>query len=99
MMTNLRNRKNLLKRMPKNSICAEIGAWNGEFTTEIIAKTQPNKVFIIDPYKHVESYEGAWYGGEESSQEKMDAIYQSVRDRFESEIASRSIRHIERGFH
>ncbi|MEQ8928086.1 MAG: class I SAM-dependent methyltransferase [Fulvivirga sp.] len=74
--------------MPKNAICAEIGAWKGDFTQEILKQTKPSKLFIIDPYKHVEVYDKAWYGGSDSSQEKMDEVFKSVQTRFESELYS-----------
>lgn len=74
--------------MPKKAVCAEIGAWKGDFTKLILQKTQPEKIYIIDPYKYVESYEAAWYGGVSGSQEKMDEVFKSVQIRFENELHS-----------
>ncbi|QSE97185.1 class I SAM-dependent methyltransferase [Fulvivirga lutea] len=74
--------------MPKKAICAEIGAWKGDFTSEILRQTKPKKLYIIDPYLHVETYDKAWYGGLDSSQEKMDEVFKSTQQRFENELYS-----------
>lgn len=76
----------LLKRMPKNSICAEIGSWKGDFSQRILSVTKPEKLFLIDPYKYVSEYSNAWYGGFAGGQEKMDEIYSMVISRFKDEI-------------
>lgn len=75
----------LLRRMPKNAVCAEIGAWEGGFSETILKKTKPSKFYIIDPYMYVPDYTKAWYGGDKG-QVKMDKIYESVKQRFSPEI-------------
>ncbi|NOU16982.1 MAG: class I SAM-dependent methyltransferase [Bacteroidales bacterium] len=76
----------LLERMPKNSICAEVGTWKGDFSQRMIDETNPKKIYLIDPYMYVADYKYALYGGYSGSQEKMDEIYQSVVFRFSSMI-------------
>jgi len=44
----------LLKKLPKNSICAEIGVRTGKFSTQILEYTKPKKLYLID----------TWSGGE-----------------------------------
>lgn len=44
------NRQELLKLMPKNAICAEIGVDKGEFSEEILRETSPQKLFLIDAW-------------------------------------------------
>jgi hypothetical protein len=78
----------LLNKMPKNAICAEIGSWKGDFSQRILDTTQPQKLFLIDPYKHVNEYKKAWYGGDNGSQEQMDEIHDSVAARFSDNIKS-----------
>lgn len=78
-------RQFLLNKMPKGSVCAEIGAWKGDFTRKILDKVKPKKLYLIDPYLFIPEYTNAWYGGVSGSQENMDKIYNSVRKRFENE--------------
>ena len=61
-----------------NSTCCEIGVWKGEFSYEILWKSNPKKLILIDPWKHRPEYKERWYGLQ-SSQEKMDKIYNDVR--------------------
>lgn len=76
----------LLNKMPPNAICAEIGSWKGDFSHEILKETKPKKLYLVDPYKYVADYEGAWYGGTQGSQKMMDEIHDSVSNRFADEI-------------
>jgi hypothetical protein len=45
-------RHQLLKLMPKNSICAEIGVWKGEFSKETIRIVRPRMLHLIDPWRY-----------------------------------------------
>lgn len=52
-------RQFLLKMMPKNSICAEIGVSQGMFSQEILEVAEPEKLHLIDPWadpEHVDYY-------------------------------------------
>ena len=40
----------LLRRMPRNAICAEIGVLAGDFSRRILAITQPARLHLIDPW-------------------------------------------------
>jgi len=46
--TRARNRLLLLKSLPKNAVCAEVGVWKGEFSSLILKYTQPAKLYLID---------------------------------------------------
>jgi hypothetical protein len=72
--------------MPRHAICAEIGAWKGDFSERILSITKPRKLYLIDPYKYVPAYANAWYGNHAMSQETMDEIYDSVVLRFADEL-------------
>jgi len=86
MITNLRNfilqkrkyRKYLLGLMPKNSCCAEIGVWKGEFGRQILKTVKPKKLYLIDPWEYMPKYVNRLYGGRNNDQKKMDKIYQKV---------------------
>ena len=43
-------RAELLKRTPKDSICAEVGVWKGEFSKQILKRTSPRMLHLIDPW-------------------------------------------------
>ena len=68
-------RRFLLEKMPKNSICMEIGVYEGDFSQQILKIVKPKKLFLIDPW--VEEYHGDG---------KHEKRYQKVLDRFKSEI-------------
>jgi hypothetical protein len=44
------NRSELLELLPKESICAEIGVNEGEFSEEILNITKPTKLYLIDAW-------------------------------------------------
>jgi Methyltransferase domain len=76
----------LLERLPKGSVCAEIGVWKGDFSQKILETAQPSALHLIDPWVFVSSFPKRLYGGKSAkSQSDMDAIYQAVRAKF-SEI-------------
>jgi len=45
----LEHRLSLLEQMPKNSICAEIGVYEGTFSQKILEICEPKLLFLIDP--------------------------------------------------
>jgi hypothetical protein len=80
-----RSRSTLLKLVPPGSICAEVGVWKGDFAQRILDTVAPAELHLIDPWQAMDegAYAGAWYGGRlERGQADMDAVHQSVFDRF-----------------
>ena len=45
------SRSYLLCRMPKGSVCAEIGVHEGEFSRQILDEVEPQRLNLIDPWK------------------------------------------------
>jgi len=79
------HRKRLLKMMPKESVCAEIGVWKGDFSQRILEITSPSELHLIDPWTFQPSFPSRWYGGvKAANQSDMDDIFESVRERFAS---------------
>jgi hypothetical protein len=77
--------------MPKNSVCAEIGVHEGDYSEEILRSIKPRKIHLIDPWEHKEDveYKNAWYGGAgPGGQEMMDSRYGAVMDRFGKKVES-----------
>jgi len=73
----------LLKMMPKNSVCAEIGVFRGEFSTEILKQVNPKQLYLIDPWKYYEqAIKGIVIELDRWSQEKQDQRYQLVKKKF-----------------
>jgi hypothetical protein len=85
----------LLKMLPKKAVCVEIGVHKGDFSEQILNITNPKELNLIDPWKHEESdtYKDAWYGGKaRRGQQEMDQRYQSVCNRFQTDIATGKVK-------
>jgi hypothetical protein len=83
-------RARMLSMLPAGGACAEIGTWRGDFAAVILADRQPSSLFLVDPweYRTEEDYEQASYGGKmDGGQQALDAMHQSVVERFASEIS------------
>src|ERR671926_1686107 len=79
------NRERLLRRMPKQSVCAEIGVDQGAFSKRILRIVEPRRLHLVDPWKHEEGerYRASRYGGLGSAgQAIMDEKYEKVTKRF-----------------
>ena len=70
----LLDRKELLRHLPKNVVCAEIGVDRGDFSKSILELTHPKKLHLID----------AW--GDETRYH--DGLKLIVQERFSVEIAN-----------
>ena len=76
-------RKRLLELMPKRSICAEIGVWEGDFSKLIIEIITPKRLHLIDPWKFQVKYGKRWYGGAKAKNQKdMNKIFLGVENKF-----------------
>jgi hypothetical protein len=76
-------REELLKKMPKNSVCAEIGVWKGGFSEQIFDVVQPSKLHLIDPWAFQPEFKERMFGGKVAKQqEDMDSIYEAVAHKF-----------------
>jgi len=76
-----RRRDRLLGRLPKASVGAEIGVWEGAFSRRILAIVEPRVLHLIDPWVHQPEYPGTIFG-RASAASRMDAIAQGVVARF-----------------
>jgi len=86
-------RNDLLARLPRDAVCAEVGTWRGDHAQVILRTTRPKLLYLIDPWEHREegAYEGALYGGLAAGQSAMDATYTSVLARFAERIEARQV--------
>lgn len=84
-------REHVLDTMPRQSVCAEIGVHEGQFSGRIIRRLEPERLHLIDPWKHEESekYHDSWYGGlGPDGQSVMDWRYESIKKQFDSQIST-----------
>lgn len=68
----LLNRRELLNKMPKDAICAEIGVNEGDFSKLILNITNPSKLHLIDAWGNPERYH--------------DGLKLVVKDKFKEEL-------------
>jgi hypothetical protein len=87
----LRNvaRAYVLCRVPKRSMCAEIGVHEGEFSEQILNTVDPEKLHLIDPWK-----QGDGLFGKQAARDQaiLDERYAKVTERFAEEIEASRVR-------
>ena len=82
-------RERLLRKLPRDAVCAEIGVFRGDFSEQILLIARPRRLHLIDSWKfepgetHAEALYGIESGG---GQPSLDSIHSSVRERFDHEI-------------
>ena len=87
-------RAQLLSLLPKEGICAEVGTYRGDFAAVIVRASNPRQLHLVDAweYRPEDAYEGATYGGHaQAGQDGMDAMYESVVERFRTQIDSGTV--------
>ncbi|MEM6607167.1 MAG: glycosyltransferase family 2 protein [Pseudomonadota bacterium] len=78
------NRRKLLRQMPKQGRCAEIGVWNGDFSSQILEITQPVELTLIDPWGLLaEGPSEDWNHKKHGSSDAMDEMLQHVQSKFD----------------
>jgi hypothetical protein len=77
-----RVRGNLLAKMPKGGVAAEIGVWEGNFSERIIALTQPKELHLIDPWLYQPEFSNTGFG-RKKNEARMDEMYAEVAAKFE----------------
>jgi hypothetical protein len=81
----------LLDLMPKDSVCAEVGVWKGNFSEQILRSVQPRRLHLIDPWVCASDavYKEAMYAPEQGGNQKyMDEMHLSILSKFSAEIGS-----------
>jgi hypothetical protein len=82
-------RELLLRSFGRGGVGAEIGVFRGDFSEQILLHVRPHRLHLIDPWKFepAAEYERSVYGrARAGGQSELDAIYRSVRERFDHEI-------------
>lgn len=78
------NREFLLRFYGTHSIGAEIGVWKSDFSRLILRGVNPSVMYLVDPWRYRPEYKNEIYA-KNMNQEKMDAIYRTVRRRLEND--------------
>jgi len=82
----MNHRTELLNKLPKGSIGAEVGVWHGQFAQEILQRVNPQKLYLIDPWLFDPNYpKAAWGGAQAKSQAEMEKLYRSVCLQFQND--------------
>jgi len=87
-------RDDLLQKMGRGKVCAEIGVFRGDFSERILLLARPSRLHLIDRWKYEAdaTYEQSLYGSSHASgQPAMDGVFNSVRERFDQEIQVRTV--------
>jgi len=74
-------RQQLLQKLPKGGVCAEIGVYEGEFSNMIMNINHPKKLYLIDPWLCNQNINKGWWG-KNTNQNKMDNKYSNVYNMF-----------------
>jgi len=85
-MTNILNldRLQLLDILPKNGTVVEIGVYRGEYSEQILKKTQPKKLILIDPWKTMLDAN--------TVDPLFDSFYKEVKEKFKNNVNVEIIR-------
>ncbi len=79
----------LLLRLPEQSVGAEIGVHEGDFSRRILRLVKPRRLHLIDPWKYEggERYSRSLYGGRLGvDQAHMDGRFEAVERRFRRDV-------------
>jgi hypothetical protein len=64
-----------------NSVCVEIGTWEGDYSWEILNNTTCKKLYCVDPYRHFQNDEYP-DGMNNLTQSQFDQKFETTKRRF-----------------
>lgn len=76
------DRRELLSRMPKNAVCAEVGVWKGDFSEDILNIKEPKELHLIDSWEMLPEITDNQYARVAHNVRGMDDIFEEVSTRF-----------------
>ena len=83
------DRITLLHDLPKNSVCAEIGVFNGSFSKDILRISKPAKLHLIDCWEHQD--EKLYHCGHNKTNKVFKRVYNQVCQTFEPLIQTKQV--------
>ena len=79
----------LLNMLPKGSVGAEIGVWQGDFSAAILRIVKPDTLHLIDPWRSAEAADDPEHRRLYArSQAAMDEVHSGVLKRFRTQVDS-----------
>lgn len=87
-------RRRLVASLPKHGVGAEVGTWKGDFAAQLLRRTRPRRLYLIDPWEYREdpAYAKAMFGDRTpGGQQRMDSIHDAVCSRFARQIAAGTV--------
>ncbi len=82
----------ILKKVPKHSVCCEVGVWRGEFSRRIYTFVEPKKLYLVDPWFFFT--EADYFPAEKLekySQRAQDIRHADVMEKFTKEMKDGSV--------
>ena len=75
------DRSEFIDALPKGGVGIEVGVWEGDFSQQALDGCQPNTLWLVDPWEKNDDKTN-YTSTVERTQEELDAVWQSVVDRF-----------------
>lgn len=85
----IQHREEILAQLPRGGYGVEVGVWAGVFSEQLLRAAHPKMLHLVDPWEYSEDPDmaGAGCAGRlAKSQQHMDELYESVVQRFASDI-------------
>lgn len=74
-------RRKMLETLPKNGVGAEIGVWEGKFSSVILEVADPVKLHLIDPWEYMPQFNNTGFGRKKNA-ERMPEMHEQVAEKF-----------------
>lgn len=79
------DRNFLINLFPPQSTGAEIGVWEGVFSSELMHINPPKKLYLIDPFLYLDQFSGSAYGNKTMNQATMNEKFKLLKKKFSKE--------------
>lgn len=83
------NRSDMLELLPKQSVGAELGVCDGEYSSELLCRVSPRRLYLVDVWQHIDL---GYPDGLMVNDNKQRARYHRVLSRFLDDDRVRVIR-------
>ena len=74
-------RRRMLEALPRNGVGAEVGVWEGRFSSEILEVCAPTVLHLIDPWEYDPRFNNTGFGRKKNA-ERMPQMFDLVSAKF-----------------
>lgn len=74
-------RRRMLEALPKNGVGAEVGVWEGKFSSVILEVCTPTKLHLIDPWEYDPRFNNTGFGRKKNA-DRMPQMFDLVTEKF-----------------